>query len=247
MSAGERSSFSAIVCGVAPWTTCSEGPAGRDRLGSPLRRRLAGGLRRRSGGAGAGGLRRPATATAGAAAAFAGFGLARRGCGGGSRTSRGFAAAVAWPPDARRRGTMSSGTLEEADLPAAPICSRAPQATLAGHAELFGQFVDPHALPSSPRSAFLAYPAPSYTDARPQRPSDRPCRARVGRSRRRGARTRRGRRPTRGSSRPTRRAPDEPHQLVVAPAAGIRRTSASGVRPPRASAPAGASGRRRRL
>ena len=58
------------------------------------------------------------------------LGLGLRGAGGGSSTSRRFGASVALPPDARRRGTRSSGTLDEADLPATPICSSVPSSSL---------------------------------------------------------------------------------------------------------------------
>ena len=124
ISAGDRSVFSAMVCGVAPWITWSTGPDGIAGAAGSGRRRCFGACFGSAGGVGvAGAAGAGAFAAAGAAAAF-GFGLARgfRGCGGGSSTSRGLAgAAVALPPDARRRGTMSSGTLEEADFPAHPI------------------------------------------------------------------------------------------------------------------------------
>jgi hypothetical protein len=64
------------------------------------------------------------------AALAAGLGLFGFGEGGGSRTSRRFGAVVALPPEARSRGTMSSGTLEEADRPATPISSRVPSSSL---------------------------------------------------------------------------------------------------------------------
>ena len=76
-----------------------------------------------------------ATGTAAAGAPFVfwaglAFGLGLRGAGGGSSTSRRFGASVALPPDARSRGTRSSGTLEEADLPATPICSSVSSSSL---------------------------------------------------------------------------------------------------------------------
>ncbi len=65
--------------------------------------------------------------TTGFAAGFLGL----RGAGGGSRTSRRLdVAAVALPPLARSRGIRSSGTLEEADRPVAPICSRVATSSL---------------------------------------------------------------------------------------------------------------------
>ena len=64
---------------------------------------------------------------ASAAAAFLGL----RGAGGGSSTSRRLGVeAVALPPLARSRGIRSSGTLDEADRPAAPICSSAATSSL---------------------------------------------------------------------------------------------------------------------
>jgi hypothetical protein len=66
-----------------------------------------------------------------AAAGFgADLGLGLRGEGGGSSTSLDFGAAVAFPPEARSLGTMSSGTLEEADFPVTPICSSVPSNSL---------------------------------------------------------------------------------------------------------------------
>ncbi len=80
--------------------------------------RLAGALPQTGAGAGAG-----AVTGAWQQRGFLAFGLGLRGVGGGSSTSRRFGASVALPPDARRRGTRSSGTLDEADLPATPMCS----------------------------------------------------------------------------------------------------------------------------
>ncbi len=57
------------------------------------------------------------------AASFFGLAFGLRGAGAGSSTSRRFGASVALPPEARSLGTRSSGTLDEADLPATPICS----------------------------------------------------------------------------------------------------------------------------
>lgn len=53
-----------------------------------------------------------------------------RGPGGGSKTSRGFATAVALPPEALSLGNISSGTLELADLPATPMVARDPSSSL---------------------------------------------------------------------------------------------------------------------
>ena len=95
------------------------GSAPPRRAGAGAGRR--GGRRRRRGGTGS--CRDVGTAftTGFAAAAFLGL----RGAGGGSSTSRRLGvAAVALPPLARSRGIRSSGTLDEADRPVAPICSR---------------------------------------------------------------------------------------------------------------------------
>ncbi len=77
-----------------------------------------------TGGATAGGAASGSGAASWTTVSFGGalgFGLGLRGAGGGSSTSRRFFASVALPPDARSRGTRSSGTLDEADLPDTPI------------------------------------------------------------------------------------------------------------------------------
>src|SRR5439155_11142087 len=85
----------------------------------------------RGGVSAAGGSGAAAGTGAGRLGGGARLGFARRGCGGGSRTSRDLGgAAVALPPDARRRGTMSSGTLDDADLPPTPICSSVSSSSL---------------------------------------------------------------------------------------------------------------------
>ena len=160
MSAGLLPTFSAIVCGVAPRTTSRTGRGGSGTTGlrGPRGWRPFGGAAAASaagagtaagaagaGAAAAGAGDAGAAAGAGASATGAGatsagfgsalgaaafFGLGLRGAGGGSSTSRRFGASVALPPEARRRGTRSSGTLEEADLPLTPICSSVPSNSL---------------------------------------------------------------------------------------------------------------------
>ncbi len=145
-SAGDFPSFSAIVWGVAPRTNCmtgSAGLAGVNVVVLPGAAAAAGGVEAGAGplavaaGAAAGVGPSSVTAgstgasgtalTAGLAAGF--FGL--RGAGGGSSTSRRLGVvAVAFPPLARSRGIRSSGTLDEADRPAAPICSRVATSSL---------------------------------------------------------------------------------------------------------------------
>ena len=142
MSAGDFPSFSAIVCGVAPRTNCITGSAGFAGV-----RAVAGA---EAAGATAAGPAPSPVAAAGAVAGAAGDRLRRehrarpsrpasplpaflglRGAGGGSSTSRRLGVeAVALPPLARSRGIRSSGTLDEADRPAAPICSRVATSSL---------------------------------------------------------------------------------------------------------------------
>ena len=138
ISAGERFVFSPIVCGVAPWITCSTGPVGTAGSSTGRRRGLATFGSSTFAGSCGNGAANVATAAAPAGSAFGSvlafglaLGLALRGAGGGSRTSRGLAGVVvAFPPDARRRGTTSSGTLEEADLPVTPIAPSVPSNSL---------------------------------------------------------------------------------------------------------------------
>src|SRR5262245_30726891 len=122
ISAGDRSVFSARIWGVEPRTTWSSGP---DGAGGGVGAGAAAGLGAGAGAAAAAGATSASGAVAGAAgsgAAAFGFGLGvARGFGGGSITWRGLAAFVALPPEARRRGTRSSGTLDEADFPVTPI------------------------------------------------------------------------------------------------------------------------------
>src|SRR5947208_4884099 len=79
ISAGERSVFSAIVCGVAPWITCRTGPDGITGAAGSGLRRCFGACLGSVGGAGvAGAAGAGAFAAAGSEAGFGfGFGLAR--------------------------------------------------------------------------------------------------------------------------------------------------------------------------
>ena len=126
MSAGDFPTFSAIVWGVAPRTNCITGRVG---LGGATATAAGFAATGASGAGGASGAAAAGTSSGMSGTAFttgfaAGF-LALRGAGGGSSTSRRLdVAAVALPPLARSRGMRSSGTLEEADRPVAPICSR---------------------------------------------------------------------------------------------------------------------------
>jgi hypothetical protein len=111
--------------------TGSEGIAGSAGMGAAAGAGACGGDAGSAGAAAAAG-------EAGAAAGAAGFGvafwaaLARFGFddGGGSRISRLLGAVVFLPPEARSLGTMSSGTLEEADRPVTPISSRVVSSSL---------------------------------------------------------------------------------------------------------------------
>src|SRR5581483_912883 len=143
-SATDRPHLSAIVCALEPRTTLSAGKAGRGG---------AGGAAAASGGAGAGaggGAASPSPETsattagpgAGAVSARAGAGAAATassvagfgfgfGLGvGASTTSFTLAPGTALPPLARRRGTASSGTEEEAVRPSIPISSSAASRSL---------------------------------------------------------------------------------------------------------------------
>src|SRR5207249_1668043 len=120
MSAGVRPTFSARSCALEPRTTLREGNAG-------LAGAAAGAGFAWAAGATAGTATVAVAAPSGrAAVALAGFGftsgsgsalalgLARDLATGSSRAARGLAPGTALPPEARRRGTASSGTEDDA-------------------------------------------------------------------------------------------------------------------------------------
>src|SRR3982751_3202988 len=80
--AGDRSVFSAIVCGVAPWMTCRTGPEGITGAAGSGRRRCFGACFGSLGGVGVVGAAGAGAVAATGSAAGLGFGLARgfRGC-----------------------------------------------------------------------------------------------------------------------------------------------------------------------
>ncbi len=182
-SAGDFPSFSASTCGVAPCTTCNTGPDGFGGSGFGSRSRRAwvfvgataaagAGTGASAGGVGAGASRTTVFA--------AGLGLARglRGCGGGSSTSRGLAvAAVAFPPEARRRGTRSSGTLEEADFPSAPICASASSSSLLVTPSSFASSWTLTCAPASTSTISLSLRASSGPTSDPSARPNAPCRS----------------------------------------------------------------------
>src|SRR3954453_1233908 len=104
ISAGDRSVFSAIACGVAPWMTWRTGPDGMTGAAGSGRRRCLGACFGSGGGVGvAGAAGAGALAAAGGAAFGLGFALGFRGCGGGSRALGGvLGGGGGFPPGGRR-------------------------------------------------------------------------------------------------------------------------------------------------
>ena len=236
MSAGDFPTFSAIVCGRGAADELHHRQRGLRAFAGRRDRRTAAAFACQPGASGAAaGPRRaaagaePRAGASGARLSRAGFGppaflaLGLRGAGGGSSTSRRLGvAAVALPPRARSRGTRSSGTLEEADRPVTPICSRVASELLAGDPQFLRQFVNPHTLPYRSFRSLPSLAASSAVrpvrSARANAPSDRGLHA----ARRRGARTPRGPAPT-----PTGRRPPSPSRTRTT------RSSAASVAFPR--------------
>src|SRR4051794_5272906 len=166
ISAGDRSVFSAIACGVAPWITCSTGPNGITGAAGSGRRRCFGACL--GSGAAATAVGAAAAVSAGTAGLGAGLGFGFGFCFGGQG---GFGGGLGlrlrfwlggWgrrlEPLARlrgrRRGLAARGP-EARDhvlghaggggLSRHPHIRQRCQQFLAGHAELFGKLVNPHA------------------------------------------------------------------------------------------------------
>ena len=183
--------------GVVPRAGAARAPGrrrrhrrGRRQARADVRRRRSGGAvgaagrrRRQRRGRSSGAVRGAAGAVAAGAAGGSGFasrawrrrprflalGFGLRGAGGGSSTSRRFGASVALPPEARSRGTRSSGTLDEADLPVTPICS-----SVASNSLLVtpSSFASSWTLTPLPSARSRAQPTQFITpQTRPQRPA----------------------------------------------------------------------------
>src|SRR3954451_10889473 len=183
ISAGDRSVFSAIACGVAPWITCSTGPNGITGAAGSGRRRCFGAC------LGSGAAGRPGAGGRGPAArlrrllGLGGRGDRRGRSRGGLRGHGGFGGGLGlrlrfWLAGlgrrlehlarlrGRRRGLAARGP-EARDhvlghaggggLSRHPHIRQRCQQFLAGHAELFGKLVNPHAssFPSNNRSVSL--------------------------------------------------------------------------------------------